>query len=55
MRIGHVGYLTPLDAVASIAAAEMALAHAGGPTADGRGAQAAVAAWQALEKAAAHA
>lgn len=49
MRIGHVGYLTPLDAVASVAAVEIALARAGGGPADGRGAQAAVAAWQALE------
>jgi aspartate aminotransferase-like enzyme len=46
-RIGHVGHLSPLDAVASVAAAELALARATGRQADGRGAQAAVAAWQA--------
>lgn len=55
MRVGHVGYLTPLDAVASIAALEMAVARAGGPPADGRGARAGVDAWQAGEAALAQA
>lgn len=50
LRIGHVGHLDPLDAVAAVAAAEMALARARGGRADGRGAAAAVAAWQAAEE-----
>lgn len=46
LRIGHVGFLGPLEAVASVAAAEMALARVTGAAADGRGVAAAMRAWQ---------
>jgi len=52
LRVGHVGYVTPTDAVGSIAALEMALAAATGRPADGRGSAAAVAAWQEARRAA---
>ncbi|MEW6045391.1 MAG: alanine--glyoxylate aminotransferase family protein [Bacillota bacterium] len=53
LRVGHMGYATPLDMIGAVAAAEVALARLGAPVQPGAGVAAAERIWAGHEEAAA--